>query len=197
MKCIIRYKSVMDFLVRIIIASLSCVMALPAFTADAYRCKDANGKIVYSNVNLGAHCQKIDHPITIGTPEVTSERFDPPRSAQSSHRRGNVQNITITGRKENPAASSASGNRTRIVQDSPTQVGTQTQRTRDQKRLDILQEEVDIEMRNLAQAKANLAVFTLNRPASGTNNSADQLRQQIRQHEKNIVALKREIDRIR
>jgi hypothetical protein len=188
----------MRFLIAFFAIVWGCLTALTAAAADAYRCKDANGKMVYTNVHQGGHCEKIDHPITLTAPYASSERFDPPRSAQINHRRGNTRDITITGRKDNRAPSSSTSDRTSIVQDSPTQVGSQTQRTRDQKRLDILQEELDIELRNLAQAKANLAASTANKRASSSSDSnTHQLRAQILQHEKNIVALKREIDRTR
>ena len=197
MPCIIRYSMGMKLFLLCITLLLGAV--LPAYDSDAYRCKAKDGKTTYSNVNLGIHCQKITQSVTVA-PAVPSERFEPPKSAQANHRSGRAQQITLTGKKENTAtkAPTAPANRTSIVSQDPNQVAPQAQRSRDQKRRDILTEELEIEEKNLSQLRVYLvqqetAYKKANQPLSGL----DSYRRQVKQHEKNIEAIKRELARIR
>ncbi len=135
------------------------LLAMPAM-ADIYKHVDAEGRITYSNVPIKG-AKKLDlGPIPLGVPA--------PRSSGGGKSSGGSN-----ARQPTPA--------------SFPRVDAATQHSRDQTKLQILQDELGNEQRLLAQAKQKAA----------TTPADTKQRDNVLMHEKNIETLHKEIARVK
>jgi len=146
--------------------------------AQIYRCVDANGRPLYTDVKVGK-CQLIDTGPSL---PASSPPIPAPRPPSSS------------GASSAPAPSSTQANFPRVE--------TSQQRARDDERREILGDELRIEEKKLADLKR---VFNNGEPERQGNERnyakyqerVASMRDEIGRTERNIEALRREIGNIR
>lgn len=144
--------------------------------AQIYRCVDANGRPLYTDVKVGK-CQLIDTgpSLPASSPPIPAPR--PPSAAPST-----------------PAPSASPANFPRVE--------TSQQRARDDERREILGDELRIEERKLADLKKEFNNGEPERQGNERNYAKYQervasMRDEINRTERNIEALRREIGNIR
>ena len=150
------------------------VLALMAGSAQAqiYRCVDANGHKEYTDSRKGNHCVLLDVPGAIAAPAA--------RAA-----------APVKGRPQVPAAASQFP-----------RIDNAEQKARDADRRAILTEELNAEMKKLAELKVEFNNGEPERRGDERNYAKYQervatLRDSISRSEKNVEALRREIANIR
>jgi len=150
------------------------VLALAAGSAQAqiYRCVDANGHKEYTDSRKGSHCVLLDVPGAIAAPAARSA---PP----------------VKARPQVPAAASQFP-----------RIDNAEQKARDADRRAILTEELNAEMKKLAELKVEFNNGEPERRGDERNYAKYQervatLRDSISRSEKNVEALRREIANIR
>jgi hypothetical protein len=149
------------------LATLIVAFALPASAQTIYRCTDANGGMLISNTRVDKSCK----PVVI------------------------TQDATIPAPKAKPAGAAA----------NPTPAGfprvqEDTQKSRDVDRRRILEQELAGEQRNLELAQRELSEQQSLRPAESPASTLDRVqpyRDRVAQHERNIVAIQKEISGLR
>lgn len=146
--------------------------------AQIYRCVDANGRPLYTDVKVGK-CQLIDTgpSLPASSPPIPAPR--PPSSA---------------GASSAPAPSASPANFPRVE--------TSQQRARDDERREILGDELRIEEKKLADLKRTFNNGEPERQGNERNYAKYQervasMRDEIGRTERNIEALRREIGNIR
>jgi len=150
-------------------ALLSAAVSLPAL-GDTFKCMDANGRATYTNIKeetKGKTCTLVMREISV-VPAIPRER----------------------------AAA-----KTPSPPDFP-KVDPATQRNRDDARRRILQDELSSEEKALGQAKAELTQQESVRSGNEKNYQRvlDRLqpyRDKVERHEKNVAALKRELESVK
>lgn len=162
----IRFSLVPSALVALSLAGL--LTALPAAADTLYKCKDNAGNVLYTNQKGGArNCIVLSHASPITTVPT-------PRR-------------TTTAARNAPA---------RATPASFPRVDSHTQRSRDDERRQILEEELAREQRSLGHARQNLLTRQGADSAPDTA-EARQLRNGVTLHERNIAALQKEIANLR
>lgn len=154
-------------------------LALPHLAqAQIYRCVDANGRPLYTDVKVGK-CQLIDTgpSLPASSPPIPAPR--PPSGA---------------GASGSPAPSTSPANFPRVE--------TSQQRARDDERREILGDELRIEEKKLADLKRTFNNGEPERQGNERNYAKYQervasMREEIGRTERNIEALRREIGNIR
>ena len=154
-------------------------LSLSSFAqAQIYRCVDANGRPLYTDVKVGK-CQLIDTgpSLPASSPPIPAPR--PPSSA---------------GASSSPAPSTSPANFPRVE--------TSQQRARDDERREILGDELRIEEKKLADLKREFNNGEPERQGNERNYAKYQervasMRDEIGRTERNIEALRREIGNIR
>ena len=149
-----------------LVAPLTCVFAVPAW-ADTFKCMDANGRATYTNMKeetKGKNCTVVMREISV-VPAIPAAR----------------------AAKATPSPAGFP------------KVDPATQKTRDDSRRRILGEELSNEEKALAQAKAELTQQESIRSGNEKNYQRvlDRLqpyKENIERHEKNVAALKRELN---
>ncbi|MDN4036034.1 DUF4124 domain-containing protein [Massilia sp. YIM B02443] len=165
---------------RVLLPALAA-LALPLSNlaqAQIYRCVDANGRPLYTDVKVGK-CQLIDTgpSMPASSPPIPAPR--PPSSSSSSSA---------------PAPSTSPANFPRVE--------TSQQRARDDERREILGDELRIEEKKLADLKRTFNNGEPERQGNERNYAKYQervasMRDEIGRTERNIEALRREIGNIR
>ncbi|MDR1994656.1 DUF4124 domain-containing protein [Azonexus sp.] len=152
---------------RIALALLIAAASLPAVAQTIYKCVDENGGTLISNTRVNKDCKAV-----VSTPETAMPAPPPrPRSA---------------------AANPTPADFPRVAEDA--------QKARDGDRRLILEQELSGEQRNLAQAKRDLADQENLRQPPATTAGVDRLapyRDRVAQHERNIVAIQKELSGLR
>lgn len=154
-------------------------LSLSSFAqAQIYRCVDANGRPLYTDVKVGK-CQLIDTgpSMPASSPPIPAPR--PPSSSSTSSA---------------PAPSASPANFPRVE--------TSQQRARDDERREILGDELRIEEKKLADLKRTFNNGEPERQGNERNYAKYQervasMRDEIGRTERNIEALRREIGNIR
>lgn len=141
--------------------------------ADMYKRIEADGRVVYSSMPAKGAIRL--EPI----PNMDSERSVNKRARTSTKRASNQQRIA-----------------TATPEDFP-RVDRQTQSSRDNKRKEILQGEMESERLALAQSKKVYTESTANGQALRDMAKMKDLREEIDSHQKNIELLQKEIDSLR
>ena len=149
------------------LATLLVVCALPASAQTIYQCTDVNGGKLIANTRVDKTCK----PVVV------------------------TQDATIPAPKARPSGAAA----------NPTPAGfprvsEDTQRSRDSDRRRILEQELATEQRSLDQAQRELAEQQALRPAESPKTTLDRVqpyRDRVAQHERNIVAIQKEISALR
>lgn len=152
---------------RSMLATLLVAFAVPASAQTIYRCTDANGGMLISNTRVDKTCK----PVVV------------------------TQDATIPAPKAKPSGAAA----------NPTPAGfprvaEDTQRSRDMDRRRILEQELAAEQRNLELARRELAEQQALRPSESPGSALDRVqpyRDRVAQHERNIVAIQKEISALR
>ena len=150
-------------------ALLACALARPAW-ADTFKCMDANGRATYTNMKeetRGKSCTVVSREISV-VPAI-------------------------------PAA------RTSAANASPPgfpKVDSATQRSRDDSRRKILEDELGGEEKALAQARAELTEQQGTRSGDERNyqrvlDRLQKYKDEVERHEKNVAALKKELDNVK
>lgn len=143
--------------------------------AEIFKCTDQSGHVTYSNVTSRG-CQRLYLPPETHVPPPATPR---PRQAGSA------------------GASGSGGPSVSVASTTPggfPKVDTDTQRTRDNDRRRILEQELANEQRGLAQARAELAqVESTSRSDPRLNERTQPYRDRIAQHERNLQAINREL----
>ncbi len=147
-------------------APLTFALALPAW-ADTFKCMDANGRATYTNMKeqtKGKNCTVVSREISVV-----------------------------------PAAPAARANKEASSPAGFPKVDPSTQRNRDEARRRILEEELSGEESALAQAKAELARQESIRTGDERNyqrviDRLQKYKDEVERHEKNVAALKRELN---
>ncbi|MDR2838856.1 MAG: DUF4124 domain-containing protein [Azonexus sp.] len=154
-------------MIRTTIAFLLVAVSLSATAQTIYKCVDENGGTVISNTRINKECKAV-----VSTPENTLPAPAPrPRSAAA-----------------NPTPA-----------DFP-RVAEEAQKARDNDRRHILDQELSSEQRNLDQAKRDLAEQESLKLPPSTTAGVDRLapyRDRVAQHERNIVAIQKELSGLR
>lgn len=148
---------------------LSAVVSAPAF-GDTFKCMDANGRATYTNIKeetKGKNCTLVMREISV-VPAIPRERA----AAKAPSPPGFP--------KVDPA----------------------TQRSRDDARRRILEDELSSEEKALVQAKAELSQQESVRSGNEKNYQRvlDRLqpyKDKVERHEKNVAALKRELESVK
>jgi len=151
------------------LATFFVVLALPASAQTIYRCTDANGGMLISNTKVDKSCK----PVVI------------------------TQDATIPAPKKAAGAAGAAAN--------PTPAGfpkvqEDAQKARDTDRKRILEQELAGEQRSLDQAQRELTEQQAIRPAESASTTLDRVqpyRDRVAQHERNIVAIQKELSGLR
>jgi hypothetical protein len=169
--------------------------AHPAFAQGAvYRCIDENGRPQYTNVKTDTEGKKC----TVVTREVS---VVPPAAPTPAPRAGTAQPPAAPG-AANPAAPSAPPN---AASANFPRVDRDTQRSRDDSRRKILEDELAQEERSLFRARQDLneqtsaAQRAAATPGAG-GTGLDRLRplqDAVDRHERNIAAIRKELSNIR
>lgn len=149
--------------------ALGCVHALPA-RADTFKCVDANGRATYTNMKeqtKGKNCTVVSREISVV-----------------------------------PAAPAARANRETPSPAGFPKVDTATQKNRDDARRRILEEELSGEEKALQQARAELAGQESIRTGDERNyqrvlDRLQKYKDAVERHEKNVAALKRELNNVK
>jgi len=145
----------------------------------AYRCEKPDGSIVYTNIREIDSCRSVEAP----------ERFIAPSGAASARQ----QQRSSAKRSRR----SSGGNTATASRSNANRVQSATQLTRDQKRRAILEEELALEQKNLAEAKAQLNAQVAGQKKANTSDTAVKAQQdKVMAHQRNIEALRRELARI-
>jgi hypothetical protein len=167
---------------------VACALALAASTASAqsivYRCVDENGRPQYTNVRGdldGRKCTVVHREVTVvpasGAPVASaSTAANPPARPAPG-----------------PAVASAN------VNPGPAgfpRVDQQTQRSRDDSRRKILEDELSNERRSLERARAEMVAEDAQR-GPRTAERLKPMQDAVDRHERNIAALQREISNTR
>ena len=150
-------------------APLTLALALPAW-ADTFKCVDANGRATYTNMK-----------------EQTKDK-----------------NCTVVSREISvvPAAPVARANKEASSPAGFPKVDPSTQRNRDEARRRILEDELSGEEKALAQAKAELTRQESIRTGDERNyqrvlDRLQKYKDEVERHEKNVAALKRELNNVK
>lgn len=147
---------------------------------EVYRCVDAAGHPRYTNIKKDAqarNCKRVTREVSV---VPTSAIPALPASSKAAAPAG----------KDSPKPSAASASAANFPR-----VDTKTQKSRDQERKQILQDELAGEEKSLADARTRLAEAQARAP-DGSGASIDRLltyREAVERHERNIGALKREL----
>jgi DNA polymerase III delta prime subunit len=149
------------------LATLLLALALPASAQTIYRCTDANGGMLISNTRVDKSCKAVVLPPDSSLPA--------PRSKPS-------------GAAANPSPAGFP----RVPEDA--------QKARDTDRKRILEQELAGEQRSLDQAQRELADQDSLRGRDGSASALDRVqpyRDRVAQHERNIVAIQKELSGLR
>ena len=149
------------------ISTLLLLLALPASAQTIYRCTDANGGMLISNTRVDKSCKAV-----VGVPDST---IPAPK-----------------GKPSGAAANPTPGGFPRVQED--------TQKARDMDRRHILEQELAGEQRSLEQARRELSEQQARRPNESSGTTLDRVqpyRDRVAQHERNIVAIQKEISGLR
>ena len=149
------------------LVTLLVAFAVPASAQTIYRCTDANGGMLISNTRVDKSCK----PVVI------------------------TQDATIPAPRTKPSGAGA----------NPTPAGfprvqEDTQRSRDVDRRRILEQELAGEQRSPELAQRELSEQQALRPAESPASTLDRVqpyRDRVAQHERNIVAIQKEISGLR
>lgn len=152
-----------------------CAFASPA-QADTFKCMDANGRATYTNIKeetKGKNCRVVRREISVvpaipATPKAAPSRADSEESSPAGFPR----------------------------------VDRATQKRRDDARRRILEDELSNEQEALAQAKAELARQESIRTGDERNyqrvlDRLQRYKDDVERHEKNVAALKKELDNVK
>jgi DNA polymerase III delta prime subunit len=149
------------------LALLLAALALPATAQTIYRCTDANGGMLISNTRVDKSCKAV-----VSSPDST---LPAPKTRASGA----------------AAANPSPAGFPRVQED--------TQKARDTDRKRILEQELAGEQRSLDQAQRELAeqqsVRASESPAS--RDRVQPYRDRVAQHERNIVAIQKELSSLR
>ena len=151
-------------------SSLALFVALLPLTAVAqtiYKCVDANGSTTYASAKLDKNCKAISSGPENALP---APKAKPPSAAA------------------NPSPAGFP----RVQED--------TQKARDMDRRHILEQELAGEQRSLEQARRELSEQQALRPNESSGTTLDRVqpyRDRVAQHERNIVAIQKEISGLR
>lgn len=154
-----------------LISSIFLFTVSPA-QADIYKCTDRDGRVTYSNQSL-KNCHRL------GNWGGTGEMTDGPASQGSA---SSARPKPKSGASSNPSPA-----------DFP-KVTHDTQKTRDNDRKRILEEELASENRALDSARSEL---TRERQAKAPSERLRPLEERVAQHERNVAQLNRELSKIR
>lgn len=166
-----------------VLAALACSAAAQSIV---YRCVDENGRPQYTNVRGdldGKKCTVVHREVTV----VPASSAPSPAAGAQPVRPVAAQPAAQSG----PAAAA-------VANPGPAgfpRVDSQTQRSRDDSRRRILEDELVTERRSLDRARAEL-----NESAQRGANTPDRLKplqDTVERHERNIIALQREIGNMR
>ncbi len=149
------------------LAFLLAAFAMPAAAQTIYRCTDANGGMLISNPRVDKSCKAV-----VSSPDST---LPAPRAKPG----GAAANPTPAGFP-------------RVPED--------TQKSRDTDRKRILEQELVAEQRSLDQAQRELAEQQRVRSSEGSASALDRAqpyRDRVAQHERNIVAIQKELSGLR
>ena len=149
------------------LATLLLALALPASAETIYRCTDANGGMLISNTRVDKSCKAVVLPPDSSLPA--------PRTKPS-------------GAAANPSPAGFP----RVQEDA--------QKARDTDRKRILEQELAGEQRSLDQAQRELADQESLRGRDGSASALDRVqpyRDRVAQHERNIVAIQKELSGLR
>ncbi len=149
------------------LATLLLVLALPASAQTIYRCTDANGGTLISNSRVDKSCKAV--------PVTPDSSLPAPRARQS-------------GAAANPSPAGFP----RVQEDA--------QKARDTDRKRILEQELAGEQRSLDQAQRELADQDSLRGRDASASALDRLqpyRDRVAQHERNIIAIQKELSGLR
>lgn len=152
---------------RCILATLLSALAIPAWAQTIYRCTDANGGTLIANTRVDKSCKPV--------PQTPDSSLPAPKAKPG-------------GATANPTP----GSFPRVQED--------TQRARDTDRKHILEQELAGEQRSLEQARRDLAEIEASRNQDGSPPAPDRLqpyRDRVSQHERNIVAIQKELGNLR
>jgi hypothetical protein len=155
--------------IRRLVLAAPLLLALPAW-ADTFKCIDANGRATYTNIKeetRGKNCTVV------------------------------MREISVV-----PAVPPARGNREASSPAGFPKVDSATQRNRDDARRRILEEELDGEQKALVQAREELARQESIRSGDERNyqrvlDRLQKYKDEVERHEKNVAALKRELDNVK
>lgn len=149
------------------LATLLLALALPASAQTIYRCTDANGGMLISNTRVDKSCKAVVLPPDSSLPA--------PRTKPS-------------GAAANPSPAGFP----RVQEDA--------QKARDTDRKRILEQELAGEQRSLDQAQRELSDQDSLRGRDASASALDRLqpyRDRVAQHERNIVAIQKELSGLR
>lgn len=149
------------------LAFLLAAFAVPAAAQTIYRCTDANGGMLISNTRVDKSCKAV-----VSSPDST---LPAPKAKPGG-----------------AAATPTPGSFPRIPED--------TQKARDTDRKRILEQELATEQRSLDQAQRELADQQRVRSSEGSASALDRVqpyRDRVAQHERNIVAIQKELSGLR
>lgn len=149
------------------LALLFAAAAMPLSAQTIYRCTDANGGMLISNAKVDKSCKAV-----VISPDST---LPAPRAKAA-------------GAAANPTPSSFP------------KVGEDTQKARDTDRKRILEQELAGEQRSLEQAQRDLADQQTARGSETPGAKVDRLqpyRDRVAQHERNIIAIQKELSGLR
>ncbi|MGB4912213.1 MAG: DUF4124 domain-containing protein [Candidatus Dechloromonas phosphoritropha] len=152
---------------RSMLATVLIALALPVSAQTIYRCTDANGGMLISNTRVNKSCKAV--------PVTPDSSLPAPRPKPS----GAAANPSPTGFP-------------RVQED--------TQKARDTDRKRILEQELAGEQRSLDQAQRELADQESLRGRDGSASALDRVqpyRDRVAQHERNIVAIQKELSGLR
>lgn len=147
---------------------------------EVYKCVDAAGRPRYTNIRkdaLARSCKRVTREVSVVPTSAIPALPASPNSAASAGK-----NSPKPGAADAAAASFP-------------RVDTKTQKSRDQERRQILQDELAGEEKSLTAARTRLADAQTRTP-DGSGASIDRLltyREAVERHERNIGALKREL----
>ncbi len=149
------------------LATLLLVLALPASAQTIYRCTDANGGTLISNSRVDKSCKAV--------PVTPDSSLPAPRARPS-------------GAAANPSPAGFP----RVQEDA--------QKANDTDRKRILEQELAGEQRSLDQAQRELADQDSLRGRDASASALDRLqpyRDRVAQHERNIIAIQKELSGLR
>jgi len=149
------------------LATLLLALALPASAQTIYRCTDANGGMLISNTRVDKSCKAVVLPPDSSLPA--------PRTKPS-------------GAAANPSPAGFP----RVQEDA--------QKARDTDRKRILEQELAGEQRSLDQAQRELSDQDSLRGRDASASALDRLqpyRDRVAQHERNIIAIQKELSGLR